>query len=144
MRRGLIPIMLILAACAPQDIGPSSGKARFSEYPTVLFDSFRAFCTGPTRTFQSTNPNTAECRELMPPRITAAFILEYTGVPEDLPRLVVRFRADPESDTYLVTNDIFINVPQRTGGPRQVPYQDARLRRQLDVLYINAGGVPEA
>ena len=80
----------------------------------------------------------------MPPQITAAFILEYSGVPEDLPRLVIRFRAEPQSDTFLVSNDVFVNVPQRTGGPRQVPFEDRRLRRQLDLLYINAGGVPEA
>ncbi len=79
----------------------------------------------------------------MPPHITAAFILEYTGVPEDLPRLVIRFRAKPDAGSYLVSNDVFVNVPQRAGGPRQVPFQDARLRRQLDLLYINAGGVPE-
>ncbi len=144
MHRGLILVILFLAACAPQYVGPSSGKARFSEYPDMLFESFRASCSGPTRTFKSSDPNTAECLELMPPNITAAFILEYTGVPEDLPRLVIRFRAEPDRESYLVRNDVYINVPQRTGGPRQVPYQDPQLRRQLDLLYIRAGGTPEA
>jgi hypothetical protein len=143
MRRGLIPFILILAACAPQYVGPSSGKARFSEYPAGLFASFSASCTGPARTFRASGPNTAECLEFMPPRITAAFILEYTGVPEDLPRLVIRFQAEPDSDSYLVRNDIYVNVPQRTGAARQVPYDDPKLRRQLDLLYIRAGGVPE-
>ena len=144
MHRCLIPAILFLAACAPQDIGPSSGKARFSEYPQSLFDAFRDSCTGPTRAFQSTGRNSAECRELMPPQVTAAFILEYSGVTDDLPRLVIRFQAQPEADTYLVSNDVFVNVPQRSGGPRQVPFQDKRLRQQLDLLYLNAGGVPEA
>ena len=144
MHRCLIPLIVFLAACAPQDIGPSSGKARFSEYPETLFDAFRASCVGPARSFQSEGRNTAECRELMPPEITAAFIIEYTGVPEDLPRLVIRFRAEQDDGTYLVRNDVYVNVPQRTGGPRQVPFQDARLARQLDLLYLNAGGVPEA
>lgn len=93
--------------------------------------------------FESSDRNTAQCLELMPPSITAAFILEYTGVPEDLPRLVIRFRAEADQDSYLVRNDVYVNVPQRTGGPRQVPYQDPQLRRQLDLLYIQAGGVPE-
>lgn len=143
MCRGLILVILFLAACAPQYVGPSSGKARFSEYPETLFDSFRSSCTGPTRTYKASGPNKAECFEFMPPRITAAFILEYTGVPEDLPQLVIRFQAEPQSDSYLVKNDVYVNVPQRSGGPRQVPYDDPKLRRQLDLLYIRAGGVPE-
>lgn len=143
MFRCLSLVILFVAACAPQDIAPSSGKARFSDYPQALFDAFRASCTGPARDFASSGRNSAECRELMPPQITAAFILEYTGVPEDLPRLVIRFRAEAQDDTYLVSNDVFVNVPQQSGGPRQVPFQDPRLRRQLDVLYLNAGGIPE-
>ncbi|MFY9211794.1 MAG: hypothetical protein WAO69_11750 [Aestuariivita sp.] len=139
----ILPLILALAACAPQDMGNSSGKARFSEYPQPLFDAFRDSCTGPARAFRSTGPNTAECRELMPPRVTAAFILEYTGITEDLPRLVIRFRAEQDTGSYLVSNDVFVNVPQRSGGPRQVPFVDPQLRRQLDVLYRNAGGVPE-
>ena len=144
MRCGIIPVILFLTACAPQDVGPSSGKARFSEYPQTLFSAFQASCTGPTRRFARSGSDAVECREFMTPQITAAFILEYSGTPEDLPRLVIRFRAEEDSDSYIVTNDIFVNVPQRYGGPRQVPYQDRRLRQQLDVLYINAGGVPEA
>ena len=143
MTRLLIPMMLLLAGCAAQDVGPSTGKARFSDYPEPLFQAFEASCTGPARSFSSDGRNMAECRELMPPRITAAFILEYTGVPEELPRLVIRFRAEPDDGSYLVSNDVFINVPQRDGGPRQVPFEDPQLRRQLDLLYINAGGVPE-
>ena len=143
MNLRLVPIILLLAGCATQDIGPSTGKARFSEYPQPLFDAFRESCVGPARAFSSSGPNSAECRELMPPPITAAFILEYDGITEDLPRLVIRFQAEPDNESYLVSNDVFINIPQRQGGPRQVPFQDAQLRRQLDVLYINAGGVPE-
>ena len=143
MMRYLIPMMLIISACAPQYVGPSSGKARFSDYPQPLFDAFQASCTGPARSYLASGPNAAECRELMPPQITAAFILEYSGMPEDLPRLVIRFRAQPDAGSYLVSNDVFVNVPQRSGGPRQVPFDDPQLRRQLDLLYINAGGVPE-
>lgn len=143
MTRFLIPMILFLAACAPQDVGPSTGKARFSDYPQPLFDAFQASCTGPARSFTSDGPNLAECRELMPPKITAAFILEYTGMTEDLPRLVIRFRARPDEGSFIVSNDVFVNVPQRDGGPRQVPFEDPQLRRQLDLLYINAGGVPE-
>ena len=133
-----------LAACAPQDVGPGSGKARFTEYPQMLFDAFRETCTGPARDYRSSGPRSAECRALMPPQITAAFILEYDGTTEDLPRLVIRFQAEPDAGTFLVSNDVFVNIPQRRGGPRQVPFQDARLRRQLDTLYLDAGGVPES
>jgi len=144
MHRCFIPLIVLLAACAPQDIGPSSGKARFSDYPQTLFDAFRASCIGPARDFTAPAPDVVDCRALMPPQITAAFIIEYTGVPEDLPRLVIRFRSDADAGSYLVTNDVYVNVPQRTGGPRQVPFQDPRLRRELDLLYLNAGGTPEA
>ncbi len=144
MRCGMILFILFCAACAQQDVGPSSGKARFSEYPQSLFSAFQDSCTGPTRRFTNSGLNAVECQEFMTPEITAAFILEYSGTPEDLPRLVIRFRAEQDPDGFLVTNDIFVNVPQRSGGPRQIPYQDNQLRRQLDVLYINAGGVPEA
>ena len=54
------------------------------------------------------------------------------------------FSAAQDSQSYLVSNEIFVNIPQKSGGPRQVPFRDARLRRQLDALYRNAGGVPEA
>lgn len=143
MIRRLLPLMMILSACAPQYVGPASGKARFSEFPQPLFDAFRASCVGPTRSFSEPRPNSAECRELMPPDITAAFILEYDGQLQDLPRLVIRFQAEQDAQSYLVRNDIFVNIPQSTGAPRQVPFQDARLRRELDTLYTNAGGVPE-
>lgn len=134
-------IMMALSACAPQYVAPPSGKARFSDYPQPLFDAFRDSCTGPARDFHSPGPNQAECRELMPPRITAAFILEYSGIPEDLPRLVIRFLAQEDAGSYLVSNEIFVNVPQRSGGPRQVPYQDPQLTRQFDIFFANAGGV---
>lgn len=135
--------MLFLTACAPQDIEPSSGKARFSEFPEPLFAAFRESCTGPARTFRSSGRNNAECMELMPPYLTAAFILDYTGITEDLPRLVIRFQAEPDAGSFVVQNDLFVNVPQREGAPRQIPFESQNLRRQLDVLYVNAGGVPE-
>ena len=56
---------------------------------------------------------------------------------------MIRFRAEDQGASYLVTNDIFVNVPQKTGGPRQVPFDDKRLRRELDTLYLRVGGTPE-
>jgi len=144
MFRLIAPIIVFVAACAPQDVATSTGKARFSDYPQPLFDAFRESCEGPARNYRSSGPNAVECRELMPPRITAAFILEYSGIPEDLPRLVIRFEAQEDAGSYLVSTDVYVNVPQRSGGPRQVPFEDPQLRRQVEILYINAGGVPEA
>ena len=132
MKRLSALLILAIAACTPQDIGPASGKARFSEYPAPFFEIFRISCSGPTRTFRSAGRGSAECRELMPPELTAAFILEYSGTPDDLPRLVIRFRARDDGQSYLVSNDVFVNIPQRSGAPRQVPFQDARLRRELE------------
>jgi len=137
------PLILLLGACTPQDVGPASGKARFSVFPEALFEAVRASCAGPGQDFRLPSPNTAECRELMSPPVTAAFILDYGGTAEALPRMVIRFSAERNAPGYLVRNDIYIDIPQKAGAPRQVPFVDAELRRRLDAFYLSAGGVPE-
>lgn len=143
MRLPLILALLGLAGCATQDVVPSSGKARFTEYPNALIDAFESACEGPAQSFNRPGPDVVECREFLPPKTTAAIILSFDGTPEDLPELVIRFRTQIDEPGYLVQNDVFLHVPQRDGNPLQVRKPDAKLARTLDALYVRAGGVPE-
>lgn len=150
MRPVLIPVLVVLGACATQDVAAGSGKARFTEYPETLFAAIESACTDPAQSFSRSTatqaPDMVECREYLPPEPTAAIILKYDGTPRDLPQLVIRFSTQPDgpgSTQYLVENDVFLNVPQKTGRPLQVRQIDPRMRRTLDALYLRAGGVPE-
>lgn len=140
-----LPALLFtaLAACATQDIAPASGKARFTAYPDPLVAAFQAACSSPAQKFRRPEPDLIECREYLPPEPTAALILQYGGTPEDLPQLVVRFRTRRDDPGFLVENDVFLNVPQKSGRALQVRQPDSRFNRKLDDLYRRAGGVPE-
>ncbi len=137
-----LPIAL-LGACAAPLAEVSSGKARFASYPDALIQAFESVCDGPAQTFQRPEPDTIECREYLPPDATAAIILNFDGTLENLPELVIRFRTQPDGLQYLVENDVFVRVPQKTGRALLVRRPDARLSRKLDALYLRAGGVPE-
>jgi len=132
-----------LGACATQDVAVSSGKARFTEYPDALIDAFETACEGPAQSFSRPAPNLIECREYLPPATTAVIILSFDGPPEALPALVIQFRTIEDAPGYLVENDVFLNVPQKSGVPLQVRRPDPKLSRTLDALYKRAGGVPE-
>lgn len=135
--------LLGLSGCATQDVAVSSGKARFTSYPDTLIAAFETACTGPAQKFTRIDDDLVECREYLPPEPTAALILGYNGTPEDLPQLVIRFRTIANASGYLVENDVFVNVPQKTGRPVHVYQEDSRTLRRLDALYRRAGGVPE-
>jgi hypothetical protein len=137
-------ISAMMAACTPQDVGELSGKARFAVYPDSLIAALESACTGPAQTFLRPSRYSIECREYLPPEPTAAIILTYDGDPGDLPQLVIRFRTHKDTPGFVVENDVFLNVPQKTGAPLQVRQQDARLNRVVAALYRRAGGVPEA
>ncbi|MBK0329412.1 hypothetical protein I5535_19240 [Rhodobacteraceae bacterium F11138] len=146
--RPAIPLLsalmgMILAACAPQDMVEASRTARFSEYPDSLLSALERACDGPAQTFSRPSTDTIECRQYLPPRPTAAIILTYDGTPEDLPQLVIQFRTSPDAPGYLVQNQVFLNVPQKSGSVLHVRQQDARLDRELAGLYRRTGGVPE-
>jgi hypothetical protein len=147
MRRRLLAFSLLctasVVACAPQQTTPYSGKARFADYPATLFAAFQTACTGPAQSFSRPSPDRVECREYLPPEPTAAIILSFDGTPEDLPQLVIRFTTEAAGDGFLVQNDVFLNVPQKSGAPLAVRRQDPRLERVLDALYRRSGGVPE-
>lgn len=143
MRLVLTLPLVALAACSTQDVEPSTGKARFSAYPDALFEAFESACGGPAQTFQRPEPDIVECREYLPPEATAALILNFDGTPQDLPELVIRFRAEIAEAGYMVENDVFVSVPQKSGQRLQVRREDRRLMKTLDQLYERAGGVPE-
>lgn len=143
MRFIAIAPILVLTACATQDVVALSGKARFADYPDELMEAIESACTGPAQTFRRPEPALVECREFLPPATTAALILQYDGTPEDLPELVIQFRTQKGADGVVVENDVYVNVPQKAGAPRQVRRVDPRLNRTLAKLYERAGGVPE-
>ncbi len=141
----LIPALLgvVTSACAPQDMGSTSGKARFAAYPAQLLAALESACNGPAQTFVRPTPDSVECREFLPPPSTAAIILTYDGTPEDLPQLVIRFQTRPDAPGYLVENQVYLNVPRKRGAPLHVRQDDhPRLNRALNALYRRTGGVP--
>jgi hypothetical protein len=143
MRNYMFLSIALLGACTAPLAQVSSGKARFSSYPDALIEALESVCTGPAQSFARPDPDTVECREYLPPDSTAAIIMSFDGTPENLPELVIRFRTQPDTPGYLVENDVFLHVPQKTGRALLVRRPDARLSRTLDALYVRAGGVPE-
>ena len=143
MRLRPVLILVLLGACTGQVASVSSGKARFAEYPDALFAALKTACDGPAQSFSRPEPDLVECREYLPPEPTAAIILKYNGTIQDLPQLVIRFRARTDNSGYLVENEVFLNVPQKSGAPLHVRQTDLRVNRTLDALYRHSGGVPE-
>lgn len=132
----------VLAACETQDVVAASKLAQFEQFPAPLFEAFEAACTGKAQTFSRPDENTVECREFLPPGATAAAILEFDGHAEDLPQQVIRFQASPYSSGYLVRNEAYLNVPQKTGSALQVQFADPRYDVMLERLYRRTGGTP--
>lgn len=143
MRKCLAFTLVALTACAQIESDPPSSRARFPTYPTDLLAAFESACSGPAQSFSAPAPDLVECRELLPPEPTAAIILGYNGTPEKLPQLVIRFRTRADEPGFLVENDVYLNVPQKTGQDIQVRQYDTRLHRTLSQLYEKAGGTPE-
>ncbi|MDP5216376.1 hypothetical protein Q5Y75_04020 [Ruegeria sp. 2205SS24-7] len=139
---GISALLILLAACAPQDVVPGKSSARFNEYPTQLFDIFELACDGPAYTFNRPGKDVYECRELLPPPEAAATILAYDGYPEDLPQLVIRFSASQSAPGYVVDAELFLNVPQKEGLAQRVVPGDPRINRKMSSLLRMAGGVP--
>ncbi len=148
MRLTFLLAFVALSACATQNVVSSnvvssSGRAFFSEYPDMLIAAFESACASPTQSFSRPEPGMVECRKLLSPEATAAIILNFDGTPEALPELVIRFRTSPEAPGYLVENDVFLHVPQKSGPARVLRKPDAQLSRTLQSLYLRSGGVPE-
>lgn len=147
MRPVPAPFYLLLAVvmigCETQDMVVSNAKARFTSYPDSLIAALESACTGPAQTFMRPTRDSIECREYLPPEPTAAIILTYNGVTSDLPQLVIRFQTQEDTPGFLVENDVYLNVPQKSGAPLHVRQQDPRLNRVVNALYQRSGGTPE-
>ncbi|MEY8831267.1 hypothetical protein AB9K34_23080 [Sedimentitalea sp. XS_ASV28] len=135
-------LAVMLGGCAPQDMGATTAKARFATYPDSLISALQSACEGPAQTFARPTRDSIECREYLPPDPTAAIILTYDGVPDDLPQLVIRFQTRKDATGYLVENDVYLNVPQKSGPPLHVYQRDPRLNRVVAALYRRSGGTP--
>lgn len=138
-----ILLTVVLAGCATQDIVVPNAKARFASYPDSLISAMQSACTGAAQRFSRPTRDSIECHEYLPPEPTAAIILTYDGTPSDLPELVIRFRIRKDAPGFLVENDVYLSVPQKSGGVVHVPQKDPRLNRVVAKLYGRAGGVPE-
>lgn len=142
MRRLAALFLLIVPGCAPQDMVARTDQARFATYPTTLFAAVESACKDPAETFVRAGRDVVQCRILLPPEPTAAILLRYDGIPEDLPQLVIEFSATRDGTGYLVANQTYLSVPQKSGAPLRVSRPDAQLSRMIDALYTKAGGTP--
>lgn len=132
--------LVVFCGCATQDIAQQTGKARFDTYPARLFSAFESTCQAPADTFLQKSKNHVQCRSYLPPETTAAAILRYDGITEDLPQLVFNANAIRDSQGYLVEIEGFLNVPQRSGPPRKVVYVSPGISKSMKKVLISAGG----
>ncbi|MEX0338070.1 MAG: hypothetical protein AB3N11_03425 [Arenibacterium sp.] len=132
--------MLLLTACAPQDVANYQASAEFESFPNRLFQKAEEVCSDPSESFVRVSRDVIECRLLLPPETTAAVILTYDGVVEDLPQAVVRFAARADGDGYVVDILPYLRVPQRDAAPLRVAQADPRLFRQMQSLLLLSGG----
>jgi len=141
-----------LAGCgAPVSLGeaPAPGaaptgaqQAYFAQFPAGLFGAAAAFCVQPGQSVMRPRPDEVRCESLPDPQTAAAIILEFNGTVEELPTFVIAFLGRDTSSGYLVTADNYIRVPQRSGGTRQIRFEDARVAQDLEKLHEAAGGRP--
>lgn len=122
---------------APAPEGP---QAFFSEFPDRLLFAVEASCTAPGQQIVRAGAASLRCESLPPVEATAALILEYDGTVDDLPRLVTAVSSEPQDDGHLVSTDIYIRVPRRTGGVEVIRLGDDDLDRAIRAVLVRAGG----
>ena len=71
-----LPALALIVACTQQDVPDASRSAQFETYPTRLFETFEASCSGPGETFQKLGDRGFACSEFLPPEATAFLILK--------------------------------------------------------------------
>ena len=99
------------------------------------------FCiAGPTQEFTASGQTRVECREYLPAETSAAVTLRFNGRPDALPKLIIRYDTSPQNGGYLVKNQIFLDVPQKSGADRIFLQTDAALVSQVSTLYQRTGG----
>lgn len=146
MYRICASILLIVAGCTPingdADRVAGSVVARFNDRPADLFEALEATCSNPNDTFVRESADLVQCRSLLPPEPTAAIILSYDGIIEDLPELIVQFSGHTVAEGYVLENSYFLHVPQRHGASVQVRQSDWLVERRMRALMQAAGGSP--
>lgn len=143
MRPWMPLLFAILGACATQNPAQGSYTGRFPAFPGEFYDALAKSCTSPAQQFARHSRSVAECREYLDPESTAVAILQYDGTTDDLPQLVVRMSARPDGAEFLLRIEAYLNVPQKSGGPVHVVFQDAALDRQITTLFELTGGTLE-
>lgn len=138
----LIPFVVVISGCAPQDIENDSASARFASYPTVLMNAVEDVCDDPASSFHQPNRNIAECRIYLPPQETAALILHFDGSPERLPQVVMRFEIKQEGGDYIVSAQGYAEVPQKSGAVVRINGMTSSAKRKLQEVYKAAGAKP--
>ena len=137
-----LPLLWVIAACAPQDVPPPTRSAQFETFPERLFDTFEIECNGPGEEFSKSGNRIFQCAELLPPETTAYLILNYDGYPQDLPKSVMRMTSTKNTAGYRVDAELFFNIPRQNGPAAQVPVESKELDKALSALFQTMGGSP--
>ena len=145
MKRLYLVFGMLLSACSTQDASPTSSDsvlrlAQYDSFPAGLFDAAAATCSKPFETLIRPTKRALRCEALPPPQVMAQIILAYDGYVEDLPRYVLDFEATPNAAGYLAAIDFYLDVPQRTGGPKHIKFRDSGVQKNLDRLLKVSGG----
>ena len=142
--RPLMPLIFaVLGACSTQNVGGSTGTARFPEFPTGVFSALKNSCSAPAQQYVRLSPTVAECREYLEPEATAAIILTYEGTTDELPQLILQLETRADGTDTLLTTNAYLNVPQKTQGAIHVSFPSDHFDRTLKELYRELGGTPE-
>ncbi len=137
-----LPALALIVACTQQDVPDASRSAQFDTYPTRLFETFEASCSGPGETFQKLGDRGFACSEFLPPEATAFLILNYDGDPQDLPKSIMRLIPTKTSGGYRVDASLVFEVPQKNGSKVEVPVESEELDKTMSTLYRALGGSP--
>lgn len=127
---------------AISDKAPQAISAFYSDTPALLFASARNACTGPNEEYIRPAKGVAQCRLLLDPQSTAALILAFDGMIEDLPRLVISLSTAKAPNGHVVSGCAFVMVPQRDGTPLRVAQHDRKIETTLRELLAAVGGQP--
>lgn len=123
--------------------GMPTVRARYAAYPEVLMTAVGRACSDPAEKLIRRSRNWLDCQSYLPPDATAALILQYDGVIEDLPTLLISFRLYPKSGgAYELHQQAYAVVPQRGGGKIRIAQPSAATDAKMRKLILKSGGVP--
>ncbi|MDX5402290.1 MAG: hypothetical protein LPK02_08945 [Rhodobacterales bacterium] len=147
-RPALLPLALLLAACAAPPLAPPSPSgqplpeisARFDSPPTRLLDALPRLCTEPAQRITRPAPGVTECRMLLGPEATAGAILRYGGTINRLPESVVRMSVREDAEGFVVSSAAYLEVPRAAGDVLRVVFPDPEMDRRMARVLANLGG----